>query len=60
MTLLGNAVITCPETRPSAPYAAINEFDGSNNVVWALNLECAPAIDYAPAGIAFRGYPNPW
>lgn len=60
-TLGGNALATCPETVPSAPYAVINEFDGSNNVVWSLELECdSVGTDYDPAGVAFRGYANPW
>lgn len=60
-TLGGNALATCPETVPSAPYAVINEFDGSNNVVWSLELECdSSPDDYDPAGVAFRGYANPW
>ncbi len=60
-TLGGHALATCPETNPAAPYAVINEFNGSNNVVWSLELECDSApTNYDPAGIAFRGYANPW
>lgn len=59
LALGGNAVVTCPANGgPDSP-ASINEFDATNNVVWALDMECNPA-SYLPAGIAFRGYANPW
>jgi hypothetical protein len=60
-TLGGNGVVTCPQTGPAnGRFAIINEFAGSNSVVWGVELECTPTVDYDPAGIAFRGYPNPW
>lgn len=59
LTLGGNAVVTCPANGGNDSPASINEFDATNNVVWALDVHC-PGPTYLPAGIAFRGYANPW
>ncbi len=56
--LSGNALTTCPQWGSGDTRAVINEFDGSDNAVWTVELECA--TDYKPTGNAFRSYPNIW
>lgn len=58
LTLGGNAFLTCPMAN-GTEHAVLNEFDGSDNVIWTVQMECDPGSpDYDPVGSAFRGYAN--
>ena len=54
-TLGGNAFLTCPQT---SGHAIFNEFDGSDSVIWTVELECDGGASYLPVGSAFCGYAN--
>ncbi len=53
----GHALATCAEVNGTSA-AMVNEFDASDSVVWAVELECDAG--YQRNGTAFRGYANLW
>jgi len=55
--LAGHALATCAEVGGTNT-AMVNEFDSSDSVVWAVELECDAG--YQRNGTAFRGYANVW
>ncbi len=53
----GHALATCAEV-DGTNSAVVNEFDASDSVVWAVELQCDAG--YTRTSTAFRGYANLW